>query len=337
MNRKSSGLRTRYASALSTYYRSGTVTSYESGDGASDRSGLASVVGPRTSAHESRPRPNRPSPTLSLAAFRTPKAQLLLIFGLLLAIVAPSAGGPAVLPGLLAAVVPACLIDTVWHAVESRRVRVPTSALLSALIVFFILSTSESWLVVAWTSSFAIVSKRVLRGDRAHIFNPAALALLWAPIAFGSGESWWGGLADLPRVWIAVLVLAGVFLTDRLNKFPLVLAFLGAYFTFFTLVGLGQPSRVAEMFREPFVQAALFLAFFMLTDPPTSPNRYGDQVWFGVLAALAAGLAQLLGAGQVFLLVGVLVANLTLATVRAWRRRSTRARSRWSRYTTAGA
>ena len=61
------------------------------------------------------------------------------------------------------------------------------------------------------------------------------------------------------------------------------------------------------MFREPFLQAALFLAFFMLTDPPTSPNRYGDQVWFGVLAALSAGAAQLLGAGQVFLLIGVLV------------------------------
>jgi enediyne biosynthesis protein E5 len=270
-------------------------------------------------------------------SLRTPKAQLLIIFGLLLAIVAPSAGGIALVPDLLAAVGPACLIDGVWQAVESRRWRAPTSALLSALIVFFILSTSESWPVVAWTSSVAIVGKRLVRGERGHIFNPAALALVWAPIAFGSGESWWGSLADMPRVWIAVLMLTGVFLTDRLNKFPLVLSFLAAYFGFFTLVALGNPSGVAEMFREPFLQAALFLAFFMLTDPPTSPNRYGDQVWFGVLAALAAGLAQLLGAGQVFLLVGVLVANLTLATVRAWRRRSTRARSRWSRYTTAGA
>jgi Na+-translocating ferredoxin:NAD+ oxidoreductase RnfD subunit len=270
-------------------------------------------------------------------SLRTPKAQLLIIFGLLLAIIAPSAGGIALVPDLLAAVGPACLIDGVWQAVESRRWRAPTSALLSALIVFFILSTSESWPVVAWTSSVAIVGKRLVRGERGHIFNPAALALVWAPIAFGSGESWWGSLADMPRVWIAVLMLTGVFLTDRLNKFPLVLSFLAAYFGFFTLVALGNPSGVAEMFREPFLQAALFLAFFMLTDPPTSPNRYGDQVWFGVLAALAAGLAQLLGAGQVFLLVGVLVANLTLATVRAWRRRSTRARSRWSRYTTAGA
>src|SRR5205085_12155635 len=195
------------------------------------------------------------------------------------------------------------LVDAAWMSIETRRVRFPTSALLSALIVFFILSTSESWLVVGWTSVFAIVAKRLVRTSREHIFNPAALALLWAPVAFGSGESWWGGLADLPWAWIAVLLLAGGLLTERLNKFPVVLTFLAAYFGFFTLASLGNPQGVAEMFREPFLQAALFLAFFMLTDPPTSPNRYSDQVWYGLLAAVSAGAAQLLGVGQVFLLV----------------------------------
>src|SRR6185312_8311175 len=115
---------------------------------------------------------------------------------------------------------------------------------------------------------------------------------------------------------------AGVFLTDRLNKFPLVLAFLGAYFTFFTLVGLDQPTRVAEMFRPPFVQAALFLAFFMLTDPPTSPNRLSDQAWYGLIAALVAVASQLAGGGQVYLLLGALAANVWLASRRWLRRRS---------------
>jgi Na+-translocating ferredoxin:NAD+ oxidoreductase RnfD subunit len=257
-----------------------------------------------------------------LGGLRTPKGQLLAIFALLLAIAGPQAGGTGLVPNLLAAVVPACLIDSVWMAVESRRLRWPTSALLSGLIVFFILSTTESWLIVAWTSSFAVLSKHIVRTEREHIFNPAALALVWAPIAFGSGESWWGAFGDLAWAWIAVLLVVGVFLTDRLNKFPLVLTFLAAYFGFFTMASLGNPHAVAEMFREPFLQAALFLAFFMLTDPPTSPNRYGDQFWFGLLAALSAGVAQLFGAGQVYLLAGVLVPNALLAIVRFWRRRS---------------
>jgi len=256
-----------------------------------------------------------------LRSLRTPKVQLLVIFVALLLVAAPPAGGLGLLPNLLAAVLPAVVIDGVWMAVESRRLRIPTSALLSAMIIFFILSTNESWLVVAWTSCFAILSKRIVRTSREHIFNPAALALLWAPIAFGSGESWWGGLADLSWAWIALVLVVGAFTVDRLNKFPLVLTFLAAYFGFFTLASLVIPQSVAEMFREPFLQAALFLAFFMLTDPPTSPNRYGDQVWYGLLAALGAGVAQLLGAGQVFLLVGVLVSNSALAIVRYARRR----------------
>jgi Na+-translocating ferredoxin:NAD+ oxidoreductase RnfD subunit len=251
---------------------------------------------------------------------RTPKSHMLLIFCALLGIAIPFSGGPNLWPKLAAAVLPACAIDFVWLSVPNRRPRFPESALLSALFVFSILSVQESWLVVAWTSTFAVLSKHILSTNREHIFNPAGLALVWAPIAFGSGESWWGAFGDMPWLWLVVLVGVGVWLTDRLNKFPLVLTFLAVYFTFFTVASVYAPHAVAEMFREPFVQAALFLAFFMLTDPPTSPNRYLDQVWFGVLAALTAGVAQLLGAGQVYLLMGVLVPNGVLAFVR-WVRR----------------
>jgi Na+-translocating ferredoxin:NAD+ oxidoreductase RnfD subunit len=250
---------------------------------------------------------------------RTPKAQLFLIFALLLAITAFQA--PVL--NLLVALVTVGVLDGLCMRIESGSWRLPTSALLTALIVVFVLSASESALVVAWTCAFAIAAKRLVRIRREHVFNPAALALLWAPIAFGSGESWWGALGDMPWPWIAVLVVSGALLTERLNKFPLVLTFLAAYFGLFTAVSVVQPALVAEMFRAPFVQAALFLAFFMLTDPPTSPNQYPDQVWYGLLAAVSACLAQLLGMGQTYLLVGVLAANTCLAAVRFWRRRCT--------------
>ena len=83
-----------------------------------------------------------------------------------------------------------------------------------------------------------------------------------------------------------LLVLAGgALIVDRINKFPLVLTFTGVYFALCTLVGLAAPTAVAELFRAPFVQATLFLGLFMLTDPPTAPSRYGDQVVIGVVAA----------------------------------------------------
>jgi Na+-translocating ferredoxin:NAD+ oxidoreductase RnfD subunit len=254
---------------------------------------------------------------------RTPKVQMLIAFVVMLAIIVPVSGGLALWPNLAAAILPGCLIDLLWLSIPARRLRFPMSALLTGLFVFAILSVEESWLVVAWTSTFAVLSKHILSTEREHIFNPAALALVWAPIAFGSGESWWGAFGDMPWVWMIVLAALGLFITDRLNKFPLVLSFLAIYFGFFTIGSVYNPHAVAEMFREPFLQAALFLAFFMLTDPPTSPNRYLDQVWFGVLAGLTAGAAQLLGAGQVYLLIGILVPNAVLALVRYARRQGT--------------
>jgi Na+-translocating ferredoxin:NAD+ oxidoreductase RnfD subunit len=245
---------------------------------------------------------------------------MLAIFAVLLGIGMPAAGDTALLPNLAAAIVPACLIDSAWLWLTARRPRLPTSALLSALFVFSILSVEQAWLVVAWTSAFAVLSKSILTNGREHVFNPAALALVLAPLAFGSGESWWGALGDIPFVWLIVLIAAGLWMADRLNKFPLVLTFLAVYFGFFAIASLSNAHAVAEMFREPFLQAALFFGFFMLTDPPTSPNRYLDQVWFGVLAALTAGAAQLLGAGQVYLLVGVLVPNAALGAIRYVRR-----------------
>ena len=118
-------------------------------------------------------------------------------------------------------------------------------------------------------------------------------------------------------------------IVDRINKFPLVLTFVGVYFSVFSLASLANPAGVAEMFRAPFVQAAVFLALFMLTDPPTSPSRYRDQVWVGALAAGFACAAQLLGLGQAYLLLGVLVGNAALAVQRSIRFARVRTAVNW--------
>ena len=102
---------------------------------------------------------------------------------------------------------------------------------------------------------------------------------------------------------------AGAVVVERVNKFPLVLTFLGTYFGLWTAVALVSPAAAVEMFREPFLQAALFLAFFMLTDPPTAPGRYGEQVWVAILVAAASVAGQLMGVVQAYLQVGLLAGN----------------------------
>jgi Na+-translocating ferredoxin:NAD+ oxidoreductase RnfD subunit len=57
------------------------------------------------------------------------------------------------------------------------------------------------------------------------------------------------------------------------------------------------------------VHAALFFAFFMVTDPPTSPPKQRDQLVYGVITAVVSyAVFELIGAAY-FMLAGLLVAN----------------------------
>src|SRR5260370_734821 len=75
---------------------------------------------------------------------------------------------------------------------------------------------------------------RLLRTRSANVFNPAALAMVISFYLFHTGQSWWGALTDVFPPLKVVLFAGGLWITDRVNKMPLVLTFLGAYFALFT-------------------------------------------------------------------------------------------------------
>jgi len=266
--------------------------------------------------------------------FRTPKGPLTLVFGILLALAVPAAGAGQVTPGLLAATGIAALVDLVILRARNGAWEFPSGAILTGLIIAMLLTPLEPWYVGAVTSALAVVSKYVLRSRAANLFNPAALGIVATFYIFDTGQNWWGSLPDSGVVGLVALFATGAFITDRVNKMPMVLAFLGAYYLLFTGTAFaGQAERVSEIFRSPDLQAVLFFAFFILTDPPTSPTKYPHQVFCGVLVAVASYLAfEVIGASY-YLLAGVLIGNVW----EAWRRwRVTRARrTRASRYAPA--
>jgi Na+-translocating ferredoxin:NAD+ oxidoreductase RnfD subunit len=248
--------------------------------------------------------------------FRTPKGYLSIVFAPLLVIASMVIGADQAAPHVFSAVFGACFVEVLLVRRERGAWLVPTSALLSGLIVAFVLGPFLPWALTAVIGAAATASKHLVRTRRGHIFNPAAFALFLSILIFATGESWWGALPDLPAPAVLLLIAGGAFVAERTYKVPLILTFLACYFGLFTIAGVTDAGRVAEMFRSPFVNSALFLAFFMLTDPPTSPGRIEEQIWFGVLVALVSVGAQLAGFGQSFLLVGLLAGNAELATHR---------------------
>ena len=254
--------------------------------------------------------------------FQTPKGVLLLILIVLAAVGSWLEGWAVTLPGLAAASVVALLLDGAILKVRKRRWVFPSGALLSALIVAMILSPDAPWLVAAVTSGVAVVSKYVFRAGPANVFNPAALALVVAFYLFDTAQSWWGALPQHPA-GLVLLFASGLFMAARVEKIPAVLWFLGCWFLLDTATAFsGFPERVFELYRTPDLQAALFFAFFMVTDPPTSPPEHRDQAVYGVITAVGSYLAFLTVGAVYFLLAGLLAANVWEAGRRA------RARSR---------
>ncbi len=277
------------------------------------------VFPPRTGSTAARPTA-KPASLASHPAIRfwkTPKGTLLVGLGLLTTVALLGVGFSAGVPIVGVAMLSAALTDLALMTVVRRKPSFPSGALLTGLIVALVLSPSVGFAVAGLTATIAVVSKYVVRTRWSNVFNPAALGLVVAYFVVGAEQSWWGALPTLP-VGAALLVLGvGGFIADRVNKMPLVLTYLGAFFGLFTLATLlGSSAAVAEVFRSPDANAALFLALFMLDDPPTSPARYRDQIVFALIAATTSFLVYLTIGAVYYLPIGILVANAW----ESWRR-----------------
>ena len=265
---------------------------------------------------------------------RSPKGLVFLILLGLAAIAGPAEGLGRVIPALLVAVIVAAVLDVGATWARQRSWLFPDGAAVSGLIVALVLSPREPLYVPATASLVAIGSKHLLRTPRlkrVNVFNPAAVGLLACIVLFSSRQSWWGALPDLPAPAILPLLAAGYVITERINKLPQVLAFLGAYVGLLAMSALlthGQSERLAEVFRTPYISAALFFAFFMLTDPVTSPTRAGEQIELGCIVGLSSVCAFLSVPGLYFLLVGLLIGNAWLAWRRAHAHQERHARPR---------
>jgi Na+-translocating ferredoxin:NAD+ oxidoreductase RnfD subunit len=248
---------------------------------------------------------------------KTPKGLLTIVLIALIAIAAPHESWRLVLPELVAAVAAAGAIDAIVLRYRHRRWEFPGGAVLTALIAGMVLSAQVDWYVAAVVSAVAVASKYVLRTRAANVFNPAALAIVVLFPVLHAGQSWWGALPEAAPAAQVALLAGGIFIADRVNKLPLVVAFLGIYFSLFTVAAyVRDPAWVAEVYRSPDLQAVLYFAFFILTDPPTSPVRYPDQLMFAAIVALVS-FAIFEATGAVFyLLAGVLAGNAW----ESWRR-----------------
>ena len=158
----------------------------------------------------------------------------------------------------------------------------PLSAAITSLSLSLLLRVDDAfWMAIAAT--LAIGSKFLIRVNGKHLFNPATFAIV-ALLAAGQGwvsPSQWGS-RTLAAFFFASL--AGLVLT-RARRADIALAFLGSYvaLVFLRAFWLGDP--LAIPLKQIQSGALLLFAFFMISDPKTTPDARMHRVLFGVFVA----------------------------------------------------
>jgi enediyne biosynthesis protein E5 len=167
----------------------------------------------------------------------------------------------------------------------------PRSACISALSLCLLLRTDRLWLAVT-AAVLAIAGKFFLRVGGKHLWNPTNFGLVVTMTA-SHGQVWvspgqWGSAA---LFGFLVLCLGGL-VVNRAARADVTWAFLAAYGSL--LLGrawwLGQPAAIP--LHQVASGAFLIFAFFMISDPKTTPDSRAGRILFAVLVAAGAAWAQ---------------------------------------------
>jgi Na+-transporting NADH:ubiquinone oxidoreductase subunit NqrB len=167
----------------------------------------------------------------------------------------------------------------------------PKSALISGLSLCLLLRTNSEVLVIL-AAAIAIFSKFIVRWRGKHIFNPTNIALA-ALLLVGDGGVWlssgqWGSFA-----FFAFLMLcAGNLVVWRAARSDVAIAFLlcHAALLFWRSGWLGEPMSIPLHRLES--GALLLFAFFMISDPKTTPDSRAGRILFAMLVSLGAYYVQ---------------------------------------------
>jgi Na+-translocating ferredoxin:NAD+ oxidoreductase RnfD subunit len=160
------------------------------------------------------------------------------------------------------------------------------SALISSLSLCLLLRTDHLWLA-ATASAIAVLSKFLIRVRDKHVFNPTNLALV--ALLLTTDAAWvspgqWGTQAVLAFGFAC----AGLLVVHRAERSDVTIAFLAVYagLVFARSTWLGEPMTIPLHRLES--GAFLLFAFFMISDPRTTPDSRAGRVIFATVVAVGA-------------------------------------------------
>ena len=166
----------------------------------------------------------------------------------------------------------------------------PKSALISGLSLCLLLRTNLPLLAIV-AAVITISSKFVIRWNGRHIFNPTNFGLVFlmvvgAPVWVSPGQ--WGNVAYFGFL----MACLGGLVVNRAARSDVTYLFLIA----FAALQFGRAFLVMQRWPVPLHRlesgALLLFAFFMISDPKTTPNSRAGRILFACLVTAFAGFIQ---------------------------------------------
>ncbi len=164
------------------------------------------------------------------------------------------------------------------------------SPLISSLSLCLLLRSNSLWLM-SLTAVITILSKFTLRWRGKHIFNPTnfglvAMMLLTDHIWVSPGQ--WGSTA----IFAFFLISLGSLVIYRASRTDVTVAFL----LFYSMILFGRAAWLGDPWQIPWHQlqngGLLLFAFFMISDPKTTPDSRVGRIFLALLVAMGAGVVH---------------------------------------------
>jgi Na+-translocating ferredoxin:NAD+ oxidoreductase RnfD subunit len=192
----------------------------------------------------------------------------------------------------------AVLAQAFWqfalHLPQRRTLQGYLSALVTACGIAILVRSDTLW-VHPLLACLALSSKFVLRvgrgAARGHVFNPANLAAFVAstglPHAWLSPGQW--GEQTLTALWMLAL---GATVTGRISRWGVSVAFLATWLGLLALrlawLGFAPELALSVWWHQAMNGATILFAFFMISDPMTTPQHPGARAAYAACVAAAA-------------------------------------------------
>jgi enediyne biosynthesis protein E5 len=173
----------------------------------------------------------------------------------------------------------------------TRVWRLPTldlrSPLITGLSLSLLLRADEPWIHAA-AAAIAIASKFVLRIDGKHIWNPAGLAIVALLVALPDrvwiSPGQWGASA-----WFATFVSVAAFMVlNAARRGDVALFFLACHGALLVARALWLGDPLTIPLHQMQSGSLLIFAFFMISDPRTTPAARIGRFLFALAVALLA-------------------------------------------------